>query len=150
MIDIIEPHIITRLDFEEELHHTRWECILSDNTVVYSHSKKRSWLQLKEWLLLRPHIHIEALRFAFRDNYVDIYRGEADYFFTHAITGEYGGPVISYFIGGYRKPGDNHVFCKKYLIPEMFLIEEEKRSLEDASVIKGLIKYEKNISQQIY
>lgn len=141
-LDIIEPHIVTELTFEEKLNNVRWEVTLSDGTVAYNHSCRRSWLQLKEWLNLRPAIRIVSLRFVFRDNIIEIYSGEAECFFTNAVIGEYGGPILHYFIGGFRLNGEDIVHCKKYMVPEMFLVEEEKRDLDDASVKKGLIRYD--------
>lgn len=138
-IDIIIPHIQTNLSFEERLHHTRWEVTLSDETIVYSHSSRRSWLELKAFLATRSDVWITSLKFAFRDNYVNVYVGEADYFFTHACVGEYGGPTYNYFIGGYRLAEEDVVICRKYLVPEMFLVEDERRGLDDPSVRKGLI-----------
>lgn len=138
-LDVVDPYIQTSLSFEERLHASRWEVILSNNIVVYSNSNRRSWLELKAYLNKQPYIYITSLKFAFRDHNILIYEGRADYFLAHACVGEYGGPTYNYLIGGYKTKDMDKVYCKKYLVPEMFLVEEEYRDLKDASIIKGLI-----------
>lgn len=138
MDEIIEPAIYTSRNMEEYLHQSYWRVVLSDDRVVYSRANARSWLQLKAWLKENPSIYINGLWFGFRDHCEEIHVGKADYFFVMQYVAEYGGVEQFFYIGGFRE-GET-VICKKFRIPEVYFVEEQRRSLDDPSVVKGLIR----------
>jgi hypothetical protein len=141
--DIIEAYVTTELPFEVKLHAPYWEVVLSDGVTVYSHPNRRSWMELKQYLKENPHQHIVELHVVFRDNRSLIHRGTDNYFLCHNVVGLYGGPSKDYLIAGYQ---DGPVVrTKKYMLPEVYMQEEGERSLDDASVQKGLIINDDNI-----
>lgn len=141
---IIVPQIYTKRTMDEYIHHPYWKVALSDGQIAYSQYDKSSWLQLKEWLKINPSIYIVGLWFGFRDHLEEIHTGQDDYFFTNCMLAEYGGGEQKFYIGGFFK--DNRVHCKKYRIPEIYLVEQSVRDLNDRSVRIGLIKNEDNNS----
>lgn len=139
--DIIESYIVTSRSSEEHLYNPYIKVFLSDEQIVYSKPGRRSWLELKQYLCKHQDIYITKLEFGFRDHTEQVHSGEADYFFTNSIIANDIGWYQEFYIGGYRD-GDT-VKCKKFMIPEIYLVEEDERPLDDHSVIRGLIRRNK-------
>lgn len=136
--EVIYPIIHTSLTDDEKLHHPYWMVVLSNGIVVYSKSGRRSWLELKSWLHTHPVYNIVKLCFGFRSHTETVVEGpDKNYFFTYSMLADSVGWSQYYFIGGYQD-GDR-VITRKYIVPEIFLVEEDSRSLDDPSVVRGLI-----------
>jgi len=136
--EMIEPVIYTDISPEEARHHTVVEVRLSDGRTIYSQANRRSWLELKAWLSINTDVHIIGMWFRFRDNVVTIHEGPGIYFFSFASIAWCGGPVQHQYIGGYSDDGI-WVKRKKYIVPELLLIEEDEVSIDTDYIQKGLI-----------
>lgn len=136
--DIIDAYIQTELTAEQIRNEPHWQTMLSDGQTVHSVGHRRSWLELKEYLQQNPNLSITEMWLRFRDHYELIGKGRKNYLFSHAAMGMVGGPTNQYAIAGYQVD-NNEVTIKKYILPEIVLVEEEQRSLDDPTVKKGLI-----------
>jgi hypothetical protein len=137
--EVIQAYLHTSRSTDEYIHEPYWRVVLSDDRLVYSYRGRRSWLELRSYLAQNPSIYIKELSFGFRDHIETVHSGAADYFFVHSVLADYGsGWEIDFYVGGYRD-GDK-VICKKFRIPEIFLVEESSRGLDDISVQRGLIE----------
>ncbi len=136
--DVVLSYISTEVPSDEVRNEAGFYVLLSNGVTVYSRSGRRSWLELKQWLHENPNVHIVGLWFRFRDNVVEIAVGERDYFFSYASLAWAGGPTQSQFIGGYLE--DGWVKRKKYIVPEILLVEEDEISETAVHVQKGLIR----------
>ncbi len=136
--ETVDSVIYTELTAEELRSEACWFVVLSDKTRVYSKTNRRSWLELKQYLSGHDYLKIIAMYVQFRDNTIEIATGNRDYFFSHAAIAYAGCPTQEQYLAGYRV--ENIVHVKRYVVPELILIEEETRMLDDPTVKKGLIR----------
>ena len=132
--------IKTSITFPETLSEVYWLATLNDHTKVYRNDigEKDSWLVFKEFLNDSDK-YITGLHFFFRDNYVEIGWNKSAFFFTKMIKGEYGGSTQFFFCGGYLNDDGKSVHIKKYVLPELLIMEEEDRNINDPTLERGLI-----------
>lgn len=136
--DIVEANIYTEVNPEEARHNTVVETRLSNGITSYSQVNRRSWLELKAWLAVNENVHITGMYFRFRDNLVTIGEGPGTYFFSYGGIAWCGGPTQKQFIGGILD--GEYVKRKKYVVPELLLIEEDEVHVSTDYLQKGLIK----------
>ncbi len=136
----MENVIKRSLTFDENLFDCFWVVDLSNNERIYRNDigDRDSWLVLKDYLK-KNNLNINALYFKFRDNWQCIARDKKAFFFTKMVKATYGTDNTQYFFcGGYLSDEGTHVVVKKYILPEILLMEEEYRDINDLTLDRGI------------
>ena len=137
--------IKTSVSFPETLHDVFWRVEFMNGHYAYRNDvgETDSWLILKEYLRTKRKMvnsfNIVAMHFFFRDHWEEIGRDKQGWFFTKMIKGEYGGSTQFFFCGGYLNDDGKSVHIKKYVLPELLIMEEEDRNINDPTLERGLI-----------
>lgn len=129
--------ITTQLDsdlIERYENKPRWEVTLSDGRTVYQDDERQgeaSWKRLRLYLLDNPHLSISKMFIGVRDNTFSLPDNAEGYFFRNSILSCWGQWEKHSFVVGTLQGSTIKVF--KYELPELVLLGEEERSIEDAA-----------------
>lgn len=110
----------------------RWIVRLSNGQTVYQDDdrpglyKPSAWLRLRDFLQENPEISIIGMTIGFRDNIVNVGDNADGYFFVKSVMGTPSdNRTIGMWVVGTYQNGE--LFTKRYIVPEMILVEEETR-----------------------
>lgn len=120
-------------DYLREAYETypRLVITLSDGRIVYSDDerpgqKAPTWVRLRNFLEKNPEIFITKVTAGFRDNILNIGDDADGYFFVKsAFAAIDSAKTLSMWVLGTYE--NNILKTKRYLVPEMILVEEEIR-----------------------
>lgn len=110
----------------------RWIIRLSNGDMVYQDDDRpgiypnSAWIRLRNFLQENPEIFIVGMTIGFRDNIVNVGDNAEGYFFVKSAFGTPSDTrtIGMWVVGTYN---DNQLHTKRYIVPEMVLVEEEIR-----------------------
>lgn len=137
--DNIDSYVSFSIDsFIEDKDSTIWICKLSDGSTAYMDDNRPdhyrdSWSRLRKYCY-ETGIYVKNMSFKFRSHIENIYTDEnnqliSGFFFTKAaLFGIASKKTENRFVGGVLI--DNILYTKKFVVPELVLVEEEARNPE--------------------
>jgi hypothetical protein len=118
--------------------HSRWLVELNDGTLCYQDDGREDCPDISGWERLRNYCQAEnkyiiGLYLQFRRETIALPTGKDGYYFCNSVLSWLNSnTTFHYFVAGYLENGK--IYCKKYKIPELELVEEDIRDVREDDV----------------